>query len=65
MYIFELITKFFAKKKNIESYNPVEPEDNLVEDSQDCEHFFMPLDASGEYFACRNCGLVVPKDKLN
>lgn len=38
--------------------------EDITENSENCEHLFMPLDASGEYFACEYCGLVVPKDKL-
>lgn len=66
MYIFELLVQAFkGKKKNIQnSYNPLESNDDIIEDSETCEHLFMPLDSSNNYFACKYCGLVVPKEKL-
>lgn len=66
MYIFELIFNIFKKKKQaISTYNPVDTDGTeLEENSEDCEHLFMPLDSSKEYFACKYCGLVVHKSKL-
>ncbi len=68
MYIFELITNFIKGKKykklNPTDFTPRDGED-LIENSQDCEHFFMPLDSSNEYFGCKYCGIVVEADKLN
>ena len=66
MYIFELIFNIFKKKKRpISTYNPVDTDGTeLEENSEDCEHLFMPLDSSNEYFACKYCGLVVHKSKL-
>jgi len=66
MYIFELIFNTFKKKKQaISTYNPVDTDGTeLEENSEDCEHLFMPLDSSNEYFACKYCGLVVHKSKL-
>lgn len=65
MYILELLIQAFkGKKKPIRNeYNPLET-DNLLENSENCEHLFMPLDSSNTYFACKYCGLVVPKEKL-
>ncbi len=66
MYIFELITKKFIrnkKKEKGENYNP-EGKENIIEDPQDCEHLFLPIDSTNEYFACKYCGIVVHKDKL-
>jgi hypothetical protein len=64
MYIFELIAKYFQPKKyeKLTKYDPLE--DNNDMSSEDCEHFFQPLDSSNEYFACKYCGIVVHKDKL-
>ena len=66
MYIFELIFNIFKKKKKpISTYNPVDTDGTeLEENSEDCEHLFMPWDSSNEYFACKYCGLVVHKSKL-
>ncbi len=65
MYILELLIQAFKGKKRPirKGYNPLET-DNLLEDSENCEHLFMPLDSSNTYFACKYCGLVVPKEKL-
>ena len=66
MYILELIFNALKKKKKvINTYNPINTNGNeLEENSDDCEHLFMPLDSSNEYFACKYCGLVVHKSKL-
>ena len=67
MYIFELITEFIKGKKYKRSveYNPLEViPDGLEENSETCEHLFMPLDSSKELFACKYCGLVVPRSEL-
>jgi hypothetical protein len=67
MYIFELITQFIKGKKYTtrNSFDPLKNElDGLAEDSENCEHLFLPLDSSNEHFACKYCGLVVPKEKL-
>lgn len=67
MYIFELIVQYLKGKKYKKSveYNPLEVvPDGLEENSEICEHLFMPLDSSNELFACKYCGLVVPREKL-
>lgn len=67
MYIFELLTQYFKHKKYSakHTFDPLDNEINgLEENSENCEHLFLPLDSSNEYFACKYCGLVVPKDKL-
>jgi hypothetical protein len=67
MYIFELISEFIKGKKYKKSveYNPLEVvPDGLEEDSENCEHLFMPLDSTKELFACKYCGLVVPRKDL-
>lgn len=67
MYIIELITQLFKKKTytSNNSYDPLnQSNDGLIEDSDNCEHFFLPLDSSNELFACKYCGLILPKEKL-
>ena len=34
------------------------------EEEEKCEHIFMPLDSSGEFLACKNCGLTVNRKDL-
>ena len=49
MYIFELITQYIKGKKYTakNSFDPLENEINgLEEDSENCEHLFLPLDSS-------------------
>lgn len=67
MYIFELLTQYFKQKKYSakHSFDPLDNEINgLEENSDNCEHLFLPLDSSNDFFACKYCGLVVPKEKL-
>ena len=67
MYIFELITQYIKGKKYTarNTFDPFENEiDGLEEGSENCEHLFLPLDSSNENFACKYCGLIVPKEKL-
>lgn len=67
MYIFEWITKFIKGK----TYKPSVRTDYITSDGEDllenpdeCEHVFMPLDSSEEFFACKYCGIVVSKENL-
>jgi len=72
MYILELLVKYFKKDRFTEvleehdkatALNPLEeiPE---VENDENCEHIFMPIDSTGEVLACSLCGLVVNKKDL-
>ena len=66
MYIFELLTKIFKGKKYKKMFTyQADYKDDITENPDDCEHFFMPLDSTNEMFACKYCGLVIPKDKLH
>lgn len=64
MYIFELIFQAFKNKKSIKnSYNPLET--NSEDASEDnCEHLFLPIDSTNTIFACKHCGIIVPKKKF-
>jgi hypothetical protein len=62
MYIFELIAKMLIKKR--QPHPQIEFEDEIDESDPNCEHFFMPVDSSNTVFACKYCGLVVPKEQL-
>ncbi len=68
MYIFELLVKYFQKNRVedlIEKYESERAQDPLNEtfdvedDSQNCEHVFLPIDSTKETFACSKCGLVI------
>lgn len=63
MYIIELITKLFLKKKQqlpFADINEKEPDSDL-----NCSHIFLPIDSTGKYLACSKCGLVIKSDVLN
>ncbi len=65
MYLFELIAKYIIGKKykKAESFDPFK-QDDIEDSSDDCEHVFLPLDSSGDIFACSKCGLVKKKEEL-
>lgn len=64
MYFIELITKWIKGKKyeRKEKFDPFLQDD--IETPEYCEHIFLPLDSTEEYFACSECGLVVKKEEL-
>lgn len=65
MYIFELlINALKPKKKYNQAYNPPDEYEDIIENSDECNHLFMPLDSTNTMFACKYCGLIVPKEKL-
>lgn len=67
MYIFEWIYNYIRGKKYkriTPDYSP-DTQENIIETPEECEHLFLPLDNSGEYFACKYCGLTVNKTELN
>ena len=72
MYFIELIIKYFKKDKFSEVLNEYDEKNALnpleeipeVENEQNCEHIFMPIDSTGEILACSKCGLVVNKKDM-
>lgn len=71
MYILELLVKFFQKdkvEKLIEKYekeravDPLNEKFEQEENSETCEHIFMPIDSTKEIFACSKCGLIITKE---
>ncbi len=65
MYLIEKIISLIKGKKyfSLFKYSPDVSED-IIENPQNCNHLFMPLDSSNENFACKYCGLVLPREKL-
>lgn len=64
MYIFELIVNAFKSKKyNRFEYTESDSGKNSP-DTDECDHCFLPLDSTNTLFACKFCGLVVPREKL-
>jgi hypothetical protein len=64
MYLFELITKYIKGKKyeRKDDFDPFAQEN--IENPEECEHIFLPIDSTDEIFACSKCGLVVHKKDL-
>lgn len=64
MYIIELITKYIMGKKysRKDNFDPFASDD--IENNEECEHIFLPIDSTGELLACSKCGLVVNKKDL-
>ena len=65
MYLFELIVRWISPNKKYESKRKFEPfaQDDM-ENLEDCEHVFLPVDSSGKILACSKCGLLVNKKDL-
>lgn len=70
MYFIELLVKYFKKDKienildKLETERAIDPLDEKFEindESEHCEHLFLPLDSTGQTFACTKCGLVIDK----
>ena len=64
MYIFELITRYIKGKKykRKSDFDPFVQDD--IENSEECEHIFLPVDSTGNVLACSKCGLVVNRENL-
>jgi hypothetical protein len=64
MYLFELITKYIKGKKYTRKsdFDPFAQDE--IENFEECEHIFLPIDSTGETLACSKCGLVVNKKDM-
>ena len=58
MYIIELIAKILKDKDKKKQNQP------LSELPERCDHIFLPIDSTGEIFACSKCGFVVKKQDM-
>lgn len=65
MYLFELIVKWINPNKKYEPKKKFDPfgQDD-IENSESCEHIFLPIDSTEETLACSKCGLVVNRKDL-
>ena len=59
MYFIEKI-----KKKEQSVITPEFGDNYVLEDVITCHHHFLPIDSTGNIFACSKCGFVVKKDRL-
>lgn len=65
MYFIEfIVNKFLKKKKQEDTFNPLDEKSSEEEDYDNCEHIFMPIDSTGEILSCSKCGLVVKRQDL-
>jgi len=71
MYILELLVKFLQRDKvedlidKYESERAIDPLNEKFDnedESQHCEHIFMPIDSTQESFACSKCGQVISRE---
>ena len=65
MYILEWITQYIKGKKyktNTPKYTSNDSDE--ISNPDECNHFFMPLDSSKEYFSCKYCGFIISKKDL-
>ena len=65
MYLIELIVKWINPKKKYERKEKFDPfAQEEFDNSENCEHTFLPVDSTGETLACSKCGLLVNKSEL-
>lgn len=62
MYLIELIIKTLTKKKQNPLNNIVS--DSEVQNYENCEHIFMPIDSTNETLSCTKCGILVKRSEL-
>ena len=64
MYLIELVVKLFKpkKKKKDNAFDPFALD--TADESENCEHIFLPVDSSGDTLACSKCGLIAKKEEL-
>lgn len=60
MYIIELITKLIKERKERKKTAKTF-EDN---ESEMCEHIFLPIDSTEEILACSKCGQIIKKENI-
>lgn len=69
MFIIEYIVDLWKKRKQDElpeDENTSDIENQLypLENTETCEHVFMPVDSTGEILSCTKCGLVKRREEL-
>lgn len=62
MYIFELIIKTLFQKKEKPLFDLDSKEQ--IEDYENCEHIFMPIDSTQETLSCTKCGIIKKRSEL-
>lgn len=62
MYFIELIIKKLTQKKDKSITNY--PSDEDLQDYENCEHVFMPIDSTNEILSCTKCGIIKKRSEL-
>lgn len=62
MYLIELIIKALTKKKQNPMRNVIS--DSEIQNYENCEHIFMPIDSTNETLSCTKCGILVKRSEL-
>lgn len=65
MYFIEILSKIF-NKENLKNFKFRKKTDFQNDnESEKCEHMFVPIDSTGKVFSCINCGLTINKKPKN
>lgn len=65
MYFIELISKIFNKDNLLKLRDKRKIISPTDEETENCEHMFVPIDSTGKIFSCINCGLTINKKPKN
>ena len=65
MYFIEILSKIFCKDnlRKLKFKNNMDLQSD--EETEKCEHMFVPIDSTGKVFSCINCGLTINKKPKN
>ena len=65
MYFIELISKIFNKNNILKFRYNRKIISSTDQETEKCEHIFVPIDSTGKIFSCINCGLTINKKPKN
>ena len=59
MYFIEILSRIFNKNNFMKLRYGKKLVSPLDDETQECEHMFVPIDSTGNVFSCINCGLTI------
>ncbi|MBQ7450097.1 hypothetical protein IJS77_01670 [bacterium] len=65
MYFLEILTRIFNKNNLMKLIYGKKVVSSMDDETQKCEHMFVPIDSTGKVFSCINCGLTINKKPKN
>ena len=65
MYFIEILSKIFNRNTLMRLKFGKKIVSNMDEETQNCDHMFVPIDSTGKVFSCINCGLTINKKPKN